>query len=233
MKPRSTSHSPTGVADELREARIKSEDLEEEALRPTKGEDEVKKEFSENGNLPTSATDASLDNWSPRKNGLQDMSSPEPIKEPVEVVGGDVTVKQEPGQPLKLARSSTQKVPMRSAQLYDHLPDATAEATKAFQLMTSCSYTPKYLGDTEHAMECDCAEEWGESDVFDYQTYWVQIDLLANFCSQTQWKRSTRPVEKIRTASTVRLRWNALEIVAVASIVKINGFNADNMPRYL
>ena len=90
--------------------------------------------------------------------------SQSPVEKNEEVVGGEVTVKQEPGQPPKLARSTTQKIPARVAPLYDHLPDATDEATSTFALMDICTYSNKWLGFTEHAMECDCTEEWGKSD---------------------------------------------------------------------
>ncbi|KAE8318046.1 histone-lysine N-methyltransferase, H3 lysine-36 specific [Aspergillus transmontanensis] len=80
-----------------------------------------------------------------------------------EKVGGDITVKQEPGQPPKLTRSSSQKVVARPPQLFSHLRDSTAEARASFELMDSCTYANKYMGYTEHAMECDCAEEWVSS----------------------------------------------------------------------
>lgn len=92
-------------------------------------------------------------------------SSPSPSMakdEHEEILGGEITVKMEPGQPPKLARSSTQKVVARSAPLFGHLLDKTVEATSHFQLMSACTYSTKYLGYTEHAMECDCAEEWGK-----------------------------------------------------------------------
>ncbi|KAB8232136.1 SET and WW domain protein [Aspergillus alliaceus] len=78
-------------------------------------------------------------------------------------VGGGITVKQEPGQPPKLTRSSSQKVVARPPQLFSHLPDSTAEAQASFELMDTCTYANKYMGYTEHAMECDCAEEWEPS----------------------------------------------------------------------
>lgn len=83
-----------------------------------------------------------------------------------EKVGGDITVKQELGQPPKLTRSSSQKVVARPPQLFSHLGDSTAEAQASFELMDSCTYANKYMGYTEHAMECDCAEEWGKSCLF-------------------------------------------------------------------
>lgn len=90
-------------------------------------------------------------------------SSPASLKgEQEDTIGGEISVKMEPGQPLKLSRTSTQKVKSRAPPLFDHLADATAEATSLFQVMESCTYAAKYLGDTEHAMECDCPEEWGK-----------------------------------------------------------------------
>lgn len=63
----------------------------------------------------------------------------------------------------KSARASKKGVP-RVAPLFDDLPDATDEANSSYQVIDSCSYQNKYLGYTEHAMECDCSEEWGKQD---------------------------------------------------------------------
>lgn len=81
-----------------------------------------------------------------------------------ETVGGDILVKEEPGQPPKLSRSSSQKVTSRPPQLFDHLPDSTQDALATFEQIDACWYANKYMGYTEHAMECDCAEEWGKFD---------------------------------------------------------------------
>lgn len=83
-------------------------------------------------------------------------------EQPKEKVAGSITVKLEPGLPPKLSRTASQKVVPRPALLFDHLPDSTAEAESTFQLMNDCTYSSKYMGYTEHAMECDCAEEWGK-----------------------------------------------------------------------
>lgn len=80
-----------------------------------------------------------------------------------EIIGGEITLKLEPGQPPKLARTASHKVTARPVQMFDDYPDKTEEATGLFQVITQCSYSAKYLGTTEHAMECDCAEEWGKS----------------------------------------------------------------------
>ncbi|KAL9624020.1 MAG: hypothetical protein Q9160_001773 [Pyrenula sp. 1 TL-2023] len=86
--------------------------------------------------------------------------TPTDKKESEENLAGEVTLKMEPGQAPKLARSSAQKVPTKTAPLFDHLPDATDEAKTSFAVMEACTYGNKYLGYTEHAMECDCSEEW-------------------------------------------------------------------------
>ncbi|KAF3479785.1 uncharacterized protein GIQ15_06761 [Arthroderma uncinatum] len=126
--------------------------------------------------LDNSTEDVSL-NGRPSKNGEANgtpatpakssaVSSPERSSstlkddEPEEKVGGDITVKQEPGQPPKLARSASKKVVPRQPQMFDHLPDSTEEATSLFQVMDACTYSNKNMGYTDHAMECDCAEEW-------------------------------------------------------------------------
>ena len=73
-----------------------------------------------------------------------------------------------PGTSSKMASSSKKsnrgskgKNPPRVAPLFDHLPEATEDANKSYTVIDSCIYQNKYLGFTEHAMECDCQEEWG------------------------------------------------------------------------
>jgi histone-lysine N-methyltransferase SETD2 len=80
----------------------------------------------------------------------------------MESVGGDITVKLEPGKAPKLARSSSQKVVSRPAPLFTEEPDMYDEATSSFEVMVDCTYAAKWLGSTEHAMDCDCREEWGK-----------------------------------------------------------------------
>lgn len=86
-----------------------------------------------------------------------------PIKpEHEEVIGGDITLKVEPGKAPKLARTTSQKVIARPPPLFTDEPDKTAEATSVFEVIRDCTYQAKYLGTTEHdALECDCSEEWG------------------------------------------------------------------------
>jgi hypothetical protein len=97
-------------------------------------------------------------------------STQSPIKSPStpsemmeSTVGGEITVKQEPGQAPKLARTASQKIVSRPPPLYLDEPDKYEEATKTFEVITECNYATKWLGETEHAMECDCRESWGKS----------------------------------------------------------------------
>lgn len=88
--------------------------------------------------------------------------SPAVKGEQQEVVGGGVTLKMEPGKPPKLARTTSQKVEKRPPPLFLEYEDKTPEAKAAFDVLPECTYANKYLGSTEHALECDCAEEWGK-----------------------------------------------------------------------
>ncbi|KAJ5095095.1 hypothetical protein N7532_007386 [Penicillium argentinense] len=64
---------------------------------------------------------------------------------------------QEP-TPTKPSRTPSQKDVQR--QIFDHLPDSTQDALATFEQIDTSWYANKYMGQTEHAMECDCAEEW-------------------------------------------------------------------------
>ena len=86
------------------------------------------------------------------------------IEKREEIIGGEVIVKQEPGQPPKLSRSTSHKIISRPPPLFYNCPDKTKEAQDTFQLTSECSYTSKHIGSTEHdSMDCDCAEEWGKA----------------------------------------------------------------------
>ncbi|CEJ54801.1 hypothetical protein PMG11_01094 [Penicillium brasilianum] len=111
----------------------------------------LKKELSADANTPITTPGRTPTSDSPVKD------DPE-MKQ--ETVGGDIVVKQELGQPAKLSRSSSQKIVPRPPQLFSHLPDSTADALATFEQIDACWYANKYMGYTEHAMECDCAEEW-------------------------------------------------------------------------
>lgn len=89
--------------------------------------------------------------------------SPGQASEREEILGGDITVKMEPGKGPKLARSTSQKVVSRPPPLYLDHENKTEEAKETFDVIESCTYGNKSMGQTEHALECDCAEEWGMS----------------------------------------------------------------------
>ena len=79
-----------------------------------------------------------------------------------EIVGGEVTLKMEPGQPPKLARSSSQKIPSRPLQVFTDYENKTEEAKAVFETIPTCAYSSRSMGATEHGMDCDCSEEWGK-----------------------------------------------------------------------
>lgn len=89
-------------------------------------------------------------------------------KEPKEANGHTSPVKLESEEPTKstkqakTSRSASSKLPPRIAPLLDHLPDVYAEATSTFAVIDACTYQNKYLGFSDHALDCDCSEEWGE-----------------------------------------------------------------------
>jgi len=75
--------------------------------------------------------------------------------------GRGVSVNMETTPAVKPSRSTSQKGNLRAAPLFDHSQDSTMEAKTTFTTMETCTYANKFLGYAEHAMECDCAEEWG------------------------------------------------------------------------
>lgn len=144
-------------------------------------ENSVEELHLENGDAPGSLgketkEEATIsDRSSPRDTSMKS-SSQSPMKTDIamqppstgsgkheEVVGGEVTVKLEPGHPPKLARSSSHKIISKPAPLFHDYPSKTEESKHTFQLLEQCSYTSKYIGSTEHgSMDCDCTEEWGK-----------------------------------------------------------------------
>ncbi|GME27009.1 Set and WW domain protein [Neofusicoccum parvum] len=86
--------------------------------------------------------------------------SPGEGSEHEEILGGEITLKMEPGKGPKLARTTSQKVVSRPPPLFLDAEDKTAEALGTFDVLPSCTYANKSLGSTEPAIDCDCAEEW-------------------------------------------------------------------------
>lgn len=128
--------------------------------------------------------EATNSNWSSPRDTSMKSSSQSPIKTEIpkqspssgsekleEVVGGEVTVKLEPGHPPKLARSSSHKIISKPAPLFHNHASKTEESKHTFQVLEQCSYTSKYIGSTEHgSMDCDCTEEWGKSTLHALKT---------------------------------------------------------------
>lgn len=94
--------------------------------------------------------------------------SPAIKPETEEMVGGDIMVKVEPGKAPKLSRSSSKKIPARAMQKFFDLPDASSDACRSFEKLKACTYANKYMGLTDAAYDCDCAEEWGKTHVVIY-----------------------------------------------------------------
>lgn len=85
------------------------------------------------------------------------------VKPKSEQLNGHISPVKPETPKVKMSRATSNKgPPPRVAPLFDTLPDATAEATKSFQVIESSTYQNKYLGFTESALECDCTEEWGQ-----------------------------------------------------------------------
>ena len=149
------------VEEGIKEMNLKNEDLSnEEEDYGTIRIEEVKQEVSDIESAVRMETKSRR--WSPIKARSTSRSPTKINGDHKEVIGGDITLKMEPGQPPKLARTASQKVTARAALLFDHYDDKTQEATSIFHVITDCSYSNKSIGSTEHAMECDCAEEWGK-----------------------------------------------------------------------
>ncbi|KAF2003090.1 hypothetical protein P154DRAFT_110378 [Amniculicola lignicola CBS 123094] len=81
-----------------------------------------------------------------------------------EVVGGEISIKMEPGKQPKLSRSASHKVVAHKPPLFLDLPDSTEDAKDTFSVLPECTYANKHLGSTDHALECDCSEEWDPVD---------------------------------------------------------------------
>ena len=166
------------VEEGFKEMKIKNGDSSDEEALSTIVVERVKQEpVSQNGTPST--LDIKSATQSPKKYKSGTQSPVKAESEHEEVVGGEITVKLEPGQPPKLARSASKKVIARSAPLFDHYEDKTEEATGVFQVITECAYSAKYLGSTEHAMECDCAEEWGKINI-PYSTNRIASPVFSN-----------------------------------------------------
>ena len=163
MSEDESTQEPEIVENGIKGMHIKNGYSSEEEARISCRVDRIKQEAISNGVLPPRKVRKSSTDQSP-SNPSKSSQTPNMIKDEYEeVIGGDITVKMEPGQPPKLARTSSQKITPRAAPLFHTLPSKTDEAIETFQVLPSCTYTSKYIGSTEHALDCDCTEEWGKA----------------------------------------------------------------------
>lgn len=148
------------LESEVRDMKLKEEDsdVDMDTVAPADSEDEA----SASASGAATPSGIKRQSRSPTKR-QRFMDSPATKFEEEETIGGEVTLKLEPGKPPKLARSTSHKVEKRPAPLFFDYEDKTPEARKTFDILEQCTYANKYLGTTEHALECDCAEEWGKS----------------------------------------------------------------------
>jgi len=169
---------------------------------------------------------------SPKK-GCSASHSPTKAKgEHEQIIGGEITLKLEPGQPPKLARTASHKVTARPVQMFDDYPDKTEEATGVFQVITQCSYSAKYLGTTEHAMECDCAEEWGKIQCSSQMSHpAISNRFVTDTIIQMLRPRPIMLVETIPIVSTAPPKWSASGIAAAEQTARTNASNDKNMPK--
>lgn len=154
------------LASEVQDMHLKEEDRDEDmdTLPAAALKSERSSSHDGEGSTPMSIKKPS---HSPSEH--QVAQSPTPKSENEDLVGGEVTLKQEPGKPPKLSRTISRKVERRPPPMFNDYKDSTSEATSTFQVITECSYANKNLGSTDPALECDCAEEWGKSETTRYE----------------------------------------------------------------
>lgn len=149
------------LESEVREMRLKEEDQDtnEASMEAVPEAASQQERAASHGAGESTPTVAKSNSRSPVKSEST-AASPAPKNEQEDMVGGDVTLKQEPGKPPRLARATSHKVERRPPRMFSDYKDSTSDATSTFQVITECSYANKYLGTTDPALECDCAEEW-------------------------------------------------------------------------
>ena len=174
-----TSHSPKAESVDGDTIEIKREpsrdDAHEDGLRATPSSD-IKDEPSGSAInspalLPQKIKTSRSSSSSTVKSRATSASSIEK-KEVVEALE-QTSLKMEPSHSTKPSGSTSQKAIPRTAPLFDHLEDATMDAKSTFAVLDACTYANKFLGYTEHAMECDCSEEWGKSSTCPCRINWL------------------------------------------------------------
>lgn len=156
------SRRPKILEAGVQELRLENGDKDTERGRLRTGL--IKEEFTSSNKSSPRDIPLNSASHSPVKTDIQVKSPYVGSEKHEEVVGGDVTLKFEPGQPPKLARSTSHKIISKPAAMFHDYPSKTEESKSTFQVLKECSYSSKYIGSTEHgSMDCDCAEEWGKA----------------------------------------------------------------------
>lgn len=161
-----TDHKQEEIESDVKDMHIKEEvgDLQMD-MDNSEGGAALKQERSGSQRLSRNGTSTPQATGGSTRSSARPQSAAESPAESVdeeETVGGDIVLKQEPGKAPKLTRSTSHKVEKKPPPLFLDYEDKTGEATSTFEVIPQCTYANKYLGTTESALECDCAEEWGK-----------------------------------------------------------------------
>lgn len=157
----STPSTPNIVEEGLKDLHLQNEDLG--SLKSRTLSRNIKRDNTMGNDTPSSTMSRTHSLQSPKKPGSSTHSSTVSTPKNEDSIPSSVTLKQQPGQPLKLTRSTSQKVAARTPPTFLDHPTKTDEAKDTFQVIPRCIYSTKAIGATDHAMDCECTEEWGES----------------------------------------------------------------------
>ncbi|KAI4190507.1 MAG: hypothetical protein L6R41_000742 [Letrouitia leprolyta] len=157
----STPSTPNIVEEGLKDLHLQNEDLG--SLKSRTLSRNIKRDNTMGNDTPSSTMSRTHSLQSPKKPGSSTHSSTVSTPKNEDSIPSSVTLKQQPGQPLKLTRSTSQKVAARTPPTFLDHPTKTDEAKDTFQVIPRCIYSTKAIGATDHAMDCECTEEWDAS----------------------------------------------------------------------
>ena len=169
-----TTDGDSDFKQEKLESEIRNMDLKEEErdvdMDSIPVAESDKKGYTHPLSRTSTSTPSNIKRQSRSPTKAESMAQSPAIKsEDEEIVGGDIELKLEPDRPPKLQRKASHKIERRPPPLFFAYADKTNEATRSFSVLQDCVYANKYLGSTEHALECDCAEEWGKPPPMSFQ----------------------------------------------------------------
>ncbi|KAL9007247.1 MAG: hypothetical protein Q9188_000050 [Gyalolechia gomerana] len=157
----STPPTPNIVEEGLKDLHIQKDDLVN--LRGRSLSRNIRRDNTLGNDTPSSAKSRRHSLQSPKKPGSSTHSSTVSTPTNEDVIPSSVILKQQPGLPPKLARSTSQKVIARTPPTFHDHPSKTNEAKATFQVIPRCIYSTKAIGATDHAMDCECSEDWDAS----------------------------------------------------------------------